>query len=114
MIYFLPNTIAYVEFKFNFRLWESFIRKISLSLKHHSGLLHVVSCTFDNMFYLRFHSRLEELKIDDNLLINLPNTLKLLRNLKSLQVSNNRISKLPDFMVAMRFNNGLVSLLKNT
>lgn len=58
-----------------------------------------------------FHSpicRLEELRIDDNLLTCLPNTLKLLRNLKSISVSNNRISKLPDFMIAMRFNNGVV------
>lgn len=53
--------------------------------------------------------RLEELRIDDNLLTSLPNTLKLLRNLKSISVSNNKISKLPDFMTAMRFNNGVVS-----
>jgi Leucine-rich repeat (LRR) protein len=55
--------------------------------------------------------RLEELRIEHNLLQSLPNTLKLLRNLKSLQVSNNRINKLPDFMIAMRFNNGVVSAL---
>lgn len=54
-------------------------------------------------------NRLEELRIEHNLLQSLPNTLKLLRNLKSLQVSNNRINKLPDFMIAMRFNNGVVS-----
>lgn len=53
--------------------------------------------------------RLEELRIDDNLLSSLPNTLKLLRNLKSISVANNKISKLPDFMTAMRFNNGVVS-----
>lgn len=56
-------------------------------------------------------NRLEELRIEHNLLQSLPNTLKLLRNLKSLQVSNNRINKLPDFMIAMRFNNGVVSAL---
>lgn len=55
--------------------------------------------------------RLEELRIDDNLLTGLPNTLKLLRNLKSISVSNNKISKLPDFMTAMRFNNGVVSVV---
>lgn len=55
------------------------------------------------------HFRLEELRIDQNLLANLPNNLKLLRNLKSLQVADNKISKLPDFMTAMRFNNGVVS-----
>lgn len=53
--------------------------------------------------------RLEELRIEQNLLANLPNNLKLLRNLKSLQAANNKISKLPDFMTAMRFNNGVVS-----
>ena len=60
-----------------------------------------------NLYFLL--CRLEELKIDDNLLTTLPNTLKLLRNLKSISAANNKISKLPDFMIAMRFNNGVVS-----
>lgn len=66
---------------------------------------------FQNRFSHTLFSicRLEELKIDDNLLTTLPNTLKLLRNLKSISVSNNKIKKLPDFMIAMRFNNGVVS-----
>lgn len=60
-------------------------------------------------FSLFFSFRLEELRIDNNALVKLPNTLKHLKALKSLQLSNNKIAKLPDFMVAMRFNNGGVS-----
>lgn len=63
---------------------------------------------YENKLSTNFSSfivdRLEELRIDDNLLTSLPNTLKLLRNLKSVSASNNKISKLPDFMIAMRFS----------
>jgi hypothetical protein len=78
----------------------------SLSIRRSSSLREdAVKVEFTFISYFR----LEELRIENNLLANLPNNLKLLRNLKSLQAASNKICKLPDFMTAMRFNNGVVS-----
>lgn len=98
-----PHTITYTAKPW--KIYECFL--FSLSIKRSSSPPWDEDAVKVFAFILYF--RLEELRIENNLLANLPNNLKLLRNLKSLQAANNKICKLPDFMTAMRFNNGVVS-----
>ena len=114
---FANQTITYAS-QFPLGLWGfpfsasmEYLWTFSLSMKHlptskYSAFCNIFLIWMLNVFVL---CRLEELRIDDNLLTALPNTLKLLRNLKSISVSNNKITRLPDFMIAMRFHNGMVS-----
>lgn len=108
---FLCYAQVHVLFVWIFSL--DLIEPIRRSSAHHqtrnNSIKREISETLRFQHFSNSFCRLEELRIDHNQLGALPNTLKLLRNLKSISVSNNKIVTLPDFMIAMRFNNSIVS-----
>lgn len=57
------------------------------------------SCNSSATLFVLHHS-LEELRIERNVLADLPNNLQKLPNLQSILASQNRIQRLPDFLLA--------------